>query len=265
MLYGTCEKTLKIDGTEMDYVTFGKGEKTLILLPGLSLQGVKGNGLSLAYMYRIFAKKYKVYVLDRKRDIPEGYTVRDMAEDTAKAMDMLGLSHAHIFGVSQGGMIAQYLAAEHPRLADKLVLAVTLSRQNETVERAVGRWVELAGKRDHRGLVADILENMYSEAYVRRYRWLTPVLAKIAGRADLERFAILAKACLTCDVYKELSAIRCPVLVLGGRQDRIVTGEASEEIAEALHCDLYMYDGLGHAAYEEAKDFNRRVYDFLKS
>ena len=40
--------------------------------------------------------------------------------------------------------------------------------------------------------------------------------------------------------------------------------EASEEMAEKLGCKLYMYETLGHAAYEEAKDFNKIVYDFLK-
>ena len=38
---------------------------------------------------------------------------------------------------------------------------------------------------------------------------------------------------------------------------------ASEEIAEKLGCELYLYDNLGHAAYEEAKDFNKRAYAFF--
>ena len=58
--------------------------------------------------------------------------------------------------------------------------------------------------------------------------------------------------------------IKCPVFVIGGRQDKVVGGAASEEIADKLGCPIYMYEELGHAAYEEAKDFNKRVYDFLK-
>ena len=27
--------------------------------------------------------------------------------------------------------------------------------------------------------------------------------------------------------------------------------------------ELYIYKGLGHAAYDEAKDFNGRIYEFL--
>jgi pimeloyl-ACP methyl ester carboxylesterase len=51
--------------------------------------------------------------------------------------------------------------------------------------------------------------------------------------------------------------------VIGGKQDKVVSGVASEEIAEKLGCALHMYENLGHAAYEEAQDFNQMVYDFL--
>lgn len=30
-----------------------------------------------------------------------------------------------------------------------------------------------------------------------------------------------------------------------------------------LECEIHVYDGLEHTAYEEVKDFNQRVYDFL--
>ena len=90
-----------------------------------------------------------------------------------------------------------------------------------------------------------------------------PLLTLLQKPKDVERFLALAKACLTCEAYEELDKIKCPVLVIGGRQDKVVTGEASVEIAEKLGCELYMYEDLGHAAYEEAKDFNRRVYEFI--
>ena len=35
------------------------------------------------------------------------------------------------------------------------------------------------------------------------------------------------------------------------------------EIAERIGCPLHVYEGFGHSAYEEAPDFNRRIYDFL--
>ena len=36
------------------------------------------------------------------------------------------------------------------------------------------------------------------------------------------------------------------------------------QLAEKLGCPVHVYEALGHAAYEEAKDFNERVYVFLR-
>ena len=55
------------------------------------------------------------------------------------------------------------------------------------------------------------------------------------------------------------------MFVIGGMQDKVVSGEASLEIAKKHGCEIFMYDDLGHAAYEEAKDFNQRVYNFFSA
>lgn len=263
MLYNLKEATLKIDNTSINYAVFGNGTKPLVIIPGLTLRDVKGAGWSLAYMYRIFAKDYRVYIFDKKEIIPEGYTIKNLADDLAHAMRALDIKNAHIFGVSQGGMVAQYLALDYPELVDKLVLGVTLSRNNSTVESVIQKWVQLSENNDFEGIVADMMEIMYSESYVKKYRWLFPILTKISKPKDMNRFMTLAKACLTCDTYDRLEEIQCPTLVLGGKQDQIVTGEASEEMAEKLGCEIYMYERLGHSAYEEAVDFNERIYKFL--
>ena len=263
MLYGAKELKLTASGMQFDYIRFGSGKKPLIMIQGLNTRGIKGAALSLAYMYRIFAKEYTVYLFDRRPVVYDGITVRDMAADIASAMDALGLKNADVFGTSQGGMIAQYLAIDRPDLVRKLVLAVTLSRNNDTVNRVVGDWIEMAERGDMKRFVLDMAEKMYSETYVKKYRPLMPLLTILQKPKDVKRFVILAKSCLTCDTYDILDKIKCPTLVIGGKQDKVVSGVASEEIAEKLGCALHMYDDLGHAAYEEAQDFNKMVYDFL--
>lgn len=263
MFYNAKEFTLKIENAHIDCISFGKGKKPLVMIQGLNTRGIKGAAVSLAYMYRIFAKEYTVYLFDRKSNLSEGVTVRDLAIDIAKAMDELGLSNADIMGVSQGGMIAQYLAIDRPDLVNKLVLVVTLSKNNDTVKEVVENWIEMTRKGDMKSLVMDMAKKMYSDDYIKRYEVILPLLTVVQKPKDVNRFITLAEACLTCNAYEELEKIQSPVLVLGGGQDKIVTGAASEEIAEKLDCEIYMYDDLGHAAYEEAKDFNQRVYDFL--
>ena len=263
MLYGAKELKLTANGMQFDYIRFGSGKRTLIMIQGLNTRGIKGAALSLAYMYRIFAKEYTVYLFDRRPVVYDGITVRDMAADIASAMDALGLKNADVFGTSQGGMIAQYLAIDRPDLVRRLVLAVTLSRNNDTVKQVVGDWIEMAERGDMKRFVLDMAEKMYSETYVKKYRPLMPLLTILQKPKDVKRFVILAKSCLTCDTYDILDKIKCPTLVIGGKQDKVVSGVASEEIAEKLGCALHMYDHLGHAAYEEAQDFNQMVYDFL--
>lgn len=160
--------TLKIDGTDLDCVRFGSGEKTLVMIPGLGIQGVKPAAFGLAYMYRIFTKEYTVYVFDKKPVIPQGYTIRDLAGDLASAMAQLNLKNADIFGASQGGMIAQYLAIDYPELVHKAVLGITSSRCNDVISDVVGRWIEMAKQNDYRAFVVDMFEKMYSAAYLKK-------------------------------------------------------------------------------------------------
>lgn len=256
---------LDIGSSTLDCLRFGSGEHTLVMLPGLSVKGVWEAAFPLAWMYRMFTGRYTVYVFDRRALVPKACTIRDLAEDTARAMAQLGLSQADVFGVSQGGMIAQELAIRHPGLVRRLALAVTASRSNETMERAISRWVELAQREDWPAFTVDMMERMCSGTYIKKFRWLFPLLSRMGKPKDSGRFTALAQACLTCDSYWELHKIACPVLVIGARQDQVLTGRASEEMAERLQCEIYMYEGLGHAAYDEARDFNQRVLEFLQS
>lgn len=265
MFYGLVESSIQIPSGKLDYAAFGNGKRCLILIQGLSVRDVKGSGASLALMYRSFARDYRVYIFDRRTMVQEGLTNWDLAEDIFCAMQALQLRSADVFGVSQGGMIAMALTLRHPECVRKLVLGVTAARPNENLTQVVGKWVSCARNRDYITINNDTFSLMYSEAYLKKYRFLMPLAVRLAKPKDFDRFAILASAILYFDCYDRLSEIHCPVLVLGGQRDRITTAVASEELAEKLGCEICMYPDYGHAVYEEAKDFNRRVYAVLEA
>jgi pimeloyl-ACP methyl ester carboxylesterase len=265
MLFNIKEDKIKLSHGEVDYIAFGNGKRPLVMIQGLNTRGIKGAGLELAMMYRIFSKNFRVYLFDRRPHVTDKTTVREMAADVAEAIDFLGLKNACVLGVSQGGMIAEYLAIDRPDLVEKMALAMTISRNNETVISVIKKWIELTEKGDFKELVYDMAEKMYSENYMKKYRPVLPILTFLQKPKDTERFINLARACLTCDAYNELDKVRCKALVLGGEKDKIVGEVAAKEIADKLGCDLIVYKNLGHAAYEESPEFNIDVYNFFVS
>ena len=266
MLYNAKNGTLKIGGSEMDYIRFGTGGKILVMLPGLGdgLRSVKGTALPMAFTYRVFAKDFTVYAFSRKNALPEGYTTKEMAADQAAAMEQLGIQKADVLGVSMGGMIAQYLAIDYPEKVGKLILAVTSARPNPVLTESIGEWVSCAKRGDHTAFMDSNVRRIYSEAYYRKNRWLVPIMGKLTKPKSYERFLIQADACLKHSAYENLHRIQTPTLVIGGGMDNVLGGDVSREIAAQIPgAQLRMYDQLSHGLYEEAGDFNQTVLDFL--
>lgn len=258
---------LRLAAGEMDYIRFGSGPQTLVILPGVGdgLKTVKGMALPFALLYRQLARDFTVYVFSRRRELPAPFTTREMAADLAAAMDSLGLSRAAVAGVSQGGMIAQWLAIDHPDKVGRLVLVVTLARPNDTVREAVARWTAMAERGDYRGIMLDTAERSYSEKRLKLARLEYKLLGSTGRPKSFARFLTQAESCVTHDAYDALPRIACPTLVIGGTDDRIVTGEASQELAARIPgAALFLYEGLGHGLYEEAPDFWGRAADFCR-
>ncbi|MBR0051889.1 MAG: alpha/beta hydrolase, partial [Firmicutes bacterium] len=243
-MFGAKEGSVTLPKGTVDYVTFGKGNRDLVLVPGLvlGLKRLRGTGAQRAFSYRMFAKDFTVWCFDHREGLPQDVTAEQLADDLAGAMRAVGIAQADVLGVSQGGMIAQYLALDHPELVRKLVLGVTLCQNNPTVEVNIRRWLDLAQTKGIKAAAMDSFRKTYSDRYLAKYGFFLPFLADSVKKADPQRFSALAKACLTCNTYDRLPSLACPVLVLGGRLDRVVGPDAAEMIARRLGCEYYVYE-----------------------
>ena len=258
---------LQLKAGGMDYIRFGSGARVLVMIPGVGdgLRTVKGMALPFALLYRALARDFTVYVFSRRVELPPHMTTREMASDLDAAMEALGLRHCAVLGVSEGGMIAQWLAIDHPERVERLVLAVTLARPNPTVRGVIARWTEMARRGDYRGIMRDTAERSYSEKRLRSARWSYALLGSFGKPKNFARFLTQAEACVTHDAWDKLERIVCPTLVIGGAEDRIVTGEASRELNGRIPGSrLILYGGLGHGLYEEAPDFLGQVAAFCR-
>ncbi len=263
---GVSVKTISDGNMEMDYTVFGEGNKSFIILPGLSIHSVMGSAELIADAYKDFSNEYTIYVFDRAKNIKEGYNIKDMADDTAKAMKALNIKDADIFGASQGAMIGLYLAIDYPELVHKLILGSTTAKSNDKFNTVINEWINLAKQKEETKLLESFVDNVYSEATLKEYRDILISSNSNISDEEYKRFIILANACIDFNCYDDLSNIKCPVLVLGSKGDKVVGVDGSIEIADALNCEIYLYDeNYGHGVYDEATDYRNRCLEFLNN
>ena len=250
----------------MDYVTFGTGNQPLVIIPGLGdgLQTVKGMAMPFSITYRILADRYKIYVFSRINELRQGYTTRDMAADVAEAMEVLTITSAYVMGISQGGMIAQWLAADFPERVQKLILAVTTAKPSQLARERIEHWQKLSQSGTFRDLMLDIAKHSYTQKSYQKWRLLYNIMGRLGRIKDKKRIVIQSQSCLEHNSLEVLKEIHCPTLVLGALEDNVIGVNGSKELAKAISgCQLLILKHSGHALYEENKVFQEAVCEFL--
>ena len=262
-------KTVKTDGFSMNYFSFGRGKEPLVILPGLSIQSVMNYASGVARPYRMFTDDFTVYVFDRRKELPEIYSVYDMADDTAKAINALNLGKICLFGASQGGMIAMSLAIKYPELIKKLVICSSSVSMNGARFDTVEKWIELAKKGNIPDLYLSSGEDVYPENVFEQLKTVLLSAAKTVTDEELRRFIILAEGIKDFDVSKDVCRISCPVFAACSDDDGVLGNDTALLFAKCFEKNpdftLHTYHGYGHAAYDTAPDFKERMKSFLKS
>ena len=189
-----------------------------------------------------------------RRLAPEQYTLSDMAEDSARLLDELGISPAHVVGASMGGMIAQLLAADHPDSVRSLtsIMSTTGSRRHGQPAFSVYRYLLRPPPRDRDGYVersAQIFGLVGSTGFDRDEQYIRERAAASFDRGFDVRAggrqlgAIIASG----DRTKALHRIKAPTLVIHGTVDKMVRPSGGKATAKAIPgARLMMIEGMGH-------------------
>ena len=250
---------------KMEYLRFGNkdGEK-FVILPGLALKSVMGSADEIIAAYGSIAENYEVILLDHIQEEPEGYEISDMAEDTIAALDKLVLGKVHLMGVSMGGMVAQAIALRAPERVSSLILCSTAMNTEHSDPEVFSKWKSLAEERNTGALMAAFGESVYTPSFYEQYKDIIIASGDGASKRDYKNFLISLEAIRHFDFRDEIRKITCPAYVLGAGEDRVLGTKAAYELAEALKCPYYIYEGYGHGVYDEAPDYLSRIISFLK-
>jgi pimeloyl-ACP methyl ester carboxylesterase len=116
-------KYVNVNGLKMYYETHGEGRPLVLLHGAFSAIGTSFGKLlpDLAKTRQVIA--FEMQAHGRTADIDRPLSMEQMTDDTAAALQQLGIEKADFFGYSMGARIALQVAIRHPEIVRKLVLA----------------------------------------------------------------------------------------------------------------------------------------------
>lgn len=236
----------------MAFIRWGAGGKKLLWIVGGPGVGFP-IGLRVALLpvaLRPFADAgYTCWLVNRKRDMPPGYTLADMADDYAALIDEEFAGKIDlILGEDFGGWIGFHLAARHPEQLEYLANAST------------GYAITDKGKAIDRDFAQLVGDGRPVQAWQQMLTTLAPglpaVLARVLGvvldrlftdrtRPDFAtNLMVETQAEQTCDLRGILPNVQVPVLLIGGDQGPFLSQEILEEAARLIpDCTLQLRPG----------------------
>lgn len=192
--------------------------------------------------------------------VPEDTSRDDYATAILGAMRALGITHAHICGLSLGGVVAIALHAADPDACASLVLADTFAMHPDgdaIYERSIGASENMRVLAESR---ADVLLAQPADPAVRNE------VIETMARIDPAAYRTGAAAVWLADQRERVHEIRVPVLVLCGAEDRITPPALSHELARQIPgAQNETIERAGHLTnLERPEEFNTLVGAFIR-
>ncbi|HLB26582.1 MAG TPA: alpha/beta fold hydrolase [Dehalococcoidia bacterium] len=268
--------TAKINDIEMYYEVHGptvlpEDQADSLLL----IMGLGANTTSWEMQIPAFSREYRTVAFDNRgsgrSDKPQSpYTIPQMADDAAALLDHLGISSAHVFGMSMGGMVAQEMALRHPQRVRTLVLGGTMAGGPNAVmagPQLIQQWASTALLPLEQA-IENGLRFLYSEEFIARNheRLVRRALDLAYLQPPLDALQRQVMAVLQFNTFQRLADVTAPTLVISGTADQIVPPENSRILAERIPgAQLIELEGAGHGFLaEKAEETNSTVLAFLR-
>lgn len=253
------------------YARTGSGGKTLLFFLGGPGNGIP-RGFAFSFMIaglKSFLSEYTLYAVSRKSGLKEGHTAKMMSDDYAELIRQEFGGHVDlVVGISYGGMIAQFFAADHAALCDHLVIAMATHKMTEAGTQVDVRYAQLASQGRDRKAGATMAEAIYPTGIMRgvmsAIMWLMGS-SFMGEKSPTYRQDILieARAEETFDSVASLKRIKTPVLLLDGENDYYFQRGSAQEMAEMIpSATLKIYPGKGHDIMSE-KQFGEDILEFI--
>ena len=269
------------DGVRVFFEVYGSGEPTVLLLPTWSIIHSRHWKMQIPYL----ARHCRVVTFDGRGNgrsdrptSPEAYDERAFAADAVSVLDATATERAFIVGLSLGAERGLILAADHPERVEGAVFigpvypgggeplaerTVSWSDELDTTE-GWAKYNRHYWLRDYAGFLEFFFAQMFNEPHSTK-----PIEDCVGwGHETTPEVLIAAQggATLSAAEARSLAArVRCPVLVIQGTDDRILSMTRGVAMAEHTGGELALLEGSGHGPHvRDPVAVNLLLRDFVK-
>ena len=259
------------DGLKIFYEVFGDGPQTILLLPPWAINHSRTWKAQVPYLSRHFRVVTYDPVGNGRSDRPQDpnqYTDWKRVADAIAVMDATGTQEAVIVGICTEAWVATLLAGEHPQRANGLVFFAPVSPYGESMPEREGfsfdeprdSYEGWAKENRHYWLsnYKDFLEFFFSQAIDEPHStkqieesvgWGLETDPKtLLATVDAPEYlgTLTAADPQVAELYRK---IECPVLVIHGEHDRLVSPTRGEAVAQATGGELIVVKGGCHVLW----------------
>ena len=253
--------------------------RTVVLFHGMNFGGFYFSGpieMLRKEGFRVLVPDQIGFGRSSKPIIP--YNFHDMALNSRKLLQSLGVAKVSVIGHSMGGMLAARFSASYPDVVERVILCNPIGLTDVRFERP---W--RSADEAYRATMAQTNDQRYQAFYANIRRYFP---GPGAWKPEYEKYArILYAPTLSSDwprlamvraIYQQITYldpvvydwphIKSKALVLGGELDGADFPAQAKHIADTIPgAQLVLIPKTGHVPHIEAPEiFNREVLKFLK-
>ncbi len=193
---------------------------------------------------------------------PGAYSIAELAMDVTVTLDQLGIRRISVCGLSIGGMIGMWLAANAPERVARLIVICTSAHMPEAAAAYRDRARTVRSEGNPEPIADGVLERWFTPAWAREHPETVATYRRMLCAVSADGYAGCCEALAALDLRSALPQIAAPTLVIAGAEDRATPPPHAEAITAAVpDARLELLGGAAHLASVQCPDAVTRLMD----
>ncbi len=256
---------IETNGTQINVEVSGNDSA-----PALMLSNSLGTNLTMwDAQAPELSKHFRLIRYDRrghgKSAVPKGpYSMEMLGRDVLGILDALKIKKTNWCGLSMGGMVGQWLAANAPDRVERMVFSNTSPYYADK-----GFWegrIKLVSDKGLEPLVGMNMERWFTEDFRKREPGVMKTMTDIFLGTKVDGYTGCCAAIRDMDFRASNPTIKAPILVIVGAKDPATPPSAGEEIQKAIpDAKLASLEAAHISNMEQPKLYTETLLNFLRN